>query len=118
MSTGTQRRHAKWRQTDQDRAKADFAVHLVAMAFEVAAEAIWEGDREPLAVRARHVAFYLTAVGFGLSLARVGAAFGRDRTSVAHALGRVEAWRDDPRFDAALLQLEHAVRQAPSARFP
>lgn len=93
-------------------------MHLVAMAFQIAADVIWEGDREPSAVRARHVAFYLTAVGFGLSLARVGAAFGRDRTSVAHALARVESWRDDPRFDSALLQLEQAVRQAPSARFP
>jgi chromosomal replication initiation ATPase DnaA len=118
MSTPQARRQARERQLDQDRARADFAVHLVAMAFEAPHQAIWDGDRDVKVTRARHIAQYLTAVGFGLTLARVAAAFGRDRSSVAHAVSRIERLRDDPAFDACLLGLEQAVRHAPAARFP
>jgi hypothetical protein len=37
-----------------------------------------------------------------MSLTEVGAMFGRDRTTVAHACLRVEYRRDDPNFDRAL----------------
>jgi chromosomal replication initiation ATPase DnaA len=118
MSNISNRRAARDRQSDQDLACAEYAAHLVALAFGVSVEAIFDGGREVEAVRARQIAMYLTHIGNGLSLARVGVAFGRDRATVGYAIHRVETWRDDPAFDARLLSLEHAVRSAPAARFP
>jgi hypothetical protein len=57
----------------------------------------------------RQVAMYLAHVGFGLSMARVGRAFGRDRTTVVHACHVIEDRRDEVRFDALLDHLEQAA---------
>ena len=72
---------------------------------------------------ARHVAMYLAHVVFQVPLMAIAAAFGRDRTSVAHAVRRIEDRRDDRGFDATLSRLEalsHAVKtaleQAPDGR--
>ncbi|MCQ0988836.1 helix-turn-helix domain-containing protein [Jiella marina] len=67
---------------------------------------------------ARHVAMYLANVVFQISLSRMAASFGRDRTSIAHAVRRVEDRRDDAEFDALLCRLEvlaRAVRLGMSA---
>lgn len=58
---------------------------------------------------ARQVAMYLAQVELSLSLTMVGAQFGRDRTTVAHACGRVEDKRDDPALDLALFCLTSAI---------
>ena len=55
---------------------------------------------------ARHVAMYLAHVIFQVPLTAIGADFGRDRTSVAHAIRRVEDQRDRHDFDAQLTRLE------------
>ena len=65
---------------------------------------------------ARQVAMYLTHVAFGLNFVRVANAFGRDRTTVAHACRVVEDRRDDPDFDSWLEALETFLRAAPSLR--
>ena len=52
---------------------------------------------------------YLAHVGCGLALTEVGRAFGRDRTTVAHACGVVEDRRDEAEFDCMLTHLEDAV---------
>jgi len=59
--------------------------------------------------RARTLAMYLCHVGLGLSLTKVGLAFGRDRVTVHCAVVRVEDRRDDPRFDAELTALEERL---------
>ena len=58
---------------------------------------------------ARQIAMYLAHVGFGLSMAEVGKAFGRDRTTVVHACHLIEDRRDDVRFDQLLDHLEQAA---------
>lgn len=58
---------------------------------------------------ARQVAMYLAHVELGLSLTLVGDQFGRDRTTVSHACGRVEDRRDDPALDLALFCLTAAI---------
>jgi chromosomal replication initiation ATPase DnaA len=63
---------------------------------------------------ARQVAMYLTHVGFGLSLQRVGIAFARDRSTIAHACHAMEDRRDDAAFDDLLDQLEAAIRAVPT----
>jgi chromosomal replication initiation ATPase DnaA len=65
------------------------------------------------AARARQIAMYLSHVSFEWPLARVGAAFGRDRTTASHACHKVEDLRDDADFDANLNAMEACLRNAP-----
>lgn len=58
---------------------------------------------------ARQIAMYLAHVGFGLSMAEIGRAFGRDRTTVVHACHLIEDRRDEVRFDQLLDHLEQAA---------
>lgn len=61
--------------------------------------------------RARQLAMYLTHVVLGQSLTSVGAAFGRDRTTVAYACALIEDMRDDAGFDADVSRLEALLEQ-------
>src|SRR4029077_12068941 len=59
--------------------------------FMVRSGDLWAGTRGcPRAAFARQVAMYLAHVACGLTLTEVGQVFVRDRTTVAHACGRVE----------------------------
>jgi hypothetical protein len=64
--------------------------------------------KAPVAL-ARQAAMYLAHVSCGMSLTDVGAVFGRDRTTVAHACAVIEDRRDDPVFDRALELMEWIV---------
>lgn len=66
--------------------------------------------RAPIAL-ARQSAMYLAHVAYGLSFTDVGRAFGRDRTTAAHACRRIEDRRREARLDAALADLEHVLRR-------
>ncbi len=61
---------------------------------------------------ARQIAMYVAHVGFGLGFETVGRAFGRDRTTVAHACRVVEDGRDDIWFDCRVATLELICRAA------
>jgi len=75
--------------------------------FMVASADLWSGTRgQPRVALARQVAMYLAHIACGLTLTEVGHVFARDRTTVAHACGRVEDLRDDPKLDRALELLE------------
>jgi hypothetical protein len=85
--------------------------NLVAPTFAVAPAALWTRTRgSRRAALARQVAMYLAHVGMGLSLSEVGRLFARDRSTVTHACGVVEVWRDCAPFDRALDLLEAAMR--------
>jgi len=58
---------------------------------------------------ARQIGMYLTHVVWGVSLARVAALFGRDRSTVSYACAGIEDRRDDPLFDTALGVMEAAL---------
>ncbi|MBN9444923.1 MAG: chromosomal replication initiator DnaA [Bosea sp.] len=94
----------------QETAGARLAESAVAAAAGVASPAIRARSRgrKPVA-NARQRAMYLAHVTFGLSLTRVGACFGRDRTTVRHACALVEDSRDDPRCELGLDMLEEAL---------
>lgn len=62
---------------------------------------------------ARQVAMYLAHTRLGLPFAHVGACFGRDRTTAAHACRTVEERREDPQIDAILDNMERAVDLLP-----
>lgn len=71
--------------------------------FGIAPEALWRNSRGVRDIAfARQVAMYLAHVSCGMTLTEVGAMFGRDRTTVAHACLKVEYRRDDPTFDRSL----------------
>ncbi|MBL8548404.1 MAG: chromosomal replication initiator DnaA [Hyphomonadaceae bacterium] len=92
------------------------------VASEMAAYALGASmDTTPMLMRggskvsfSRQAGMYLCQVVFGLSYARVGNAFGRDRTTVSHACRLVEARRDDPVFEAWIDALESALRETPA----
>lgn len=67
------------------------------------------------AVQARQMAMYLIHIIFQWPLDRIGAAFGRDRTTASHACRRVEDRRDDRCLDEMLDRLEACLRLSPCA---
>ena len=83
---------------------------LVGSAFSVQRHDLRKPSRgSPGTAFARQVAMYLAHVELGLSLSMVGVQFGRDRTTVSHACGRVEDRRDDPALDLAVFCLTVAI---------
>lgn len=64
--------------------------------------------------RSRQLAMYLAHVVLGVSLTAIGAAFGRDRTTVSYACHLIEDMRDDPDFDAEVTDLEMQLQNAGS----
>jgi chromosomal replication initiation ATPase DnaA len=100
--------------TQADRARVRLASEVTAYAFGVEIEEVVSATRRSAeASLARHVSMYLAHVAFGLPMARVADAFGRDRSTAAHACHRVEDRRDDPEFDARLDLLEACLKTAP-----
>jgi chromosomal replication initiation ATPase DnaA len=98
----------------RDRAAARLAMDLAAYACAVEpvdVSARTRGSAE--AAAARQLAMYLAHVATGMSLSRVAYAFGRDRSTVAHACRAIEDRRDDPAFDAQVEMLEDVLREAP-----
>lgn len=68
--------------------------------------------RRPREAFARQVAMYLSHVVFRMSLTEVARAFGRDRSTAAHAFRRIEELREDPELDRTLAWLESMLRRA------
>ena len=66
-------------------------------------------DNRRATCHVRQIAMYVCHVVLRLSLSDIGAAFGRDRTTVGHACHVVEDRRDDPAFDAFVSAIERMV---------
>jgi hypothetical protein len=87
----------------------DVVALATAAAFAVpVGELISASRRSAYVAFARQSAMYLAHVTFGLSYSEVARAFGRDRTTAAHACQLIEERRDDPAVDAVLSSLEDA----------
>jgi chromosomal replication initiation ATPase DnaA len=88
-------------ETASQQHEAKLAAALAAFTLGIDPDAIVTDRRGTDAVAwARQVSMYLMYVTSGLSLAKVAAAFGRDRSTVAHACRIIEDRREDPAFDA------------------
>jgi len=99
-----------------DQGAAALVVDMVALATQMPrSEISGLGRRGRGAVRARQIAMYLAYVVFQWPLGRVGAAFGRDRTTAGHACRQVEDLRDDRTYDDLLERLEACLRLSPGA---
>ncbi len=68
-------------------------------------------QRRDIAER-RALGMYLAGITLNLGYRETGRLFGRDRTTVRHAMRRVEDMRDDRNFDALCNKLEHDLRFA------
>ena len=88
------------------------ARRVVGRAMGVAESALLSNSRDRKGVAfARQVAMYLAHVGYQLSYQEVADAFGRERTTVAHACAVVEDARDEGgAFDRLLDRLEQRLR--------
>lgn len=96
-----------------DRLKVGLAIQMVSVATGVAPEEIASTLRQsPVACRARHIAMYLSHVGLGWPIERVGHAFGRNRSTVGLACRWVEDRREQAGLDGLLDRLETAIRLA------
>lgn len=60
--------------------------------------------------RTRQIAMYIAHTVLDMSMAEVGRGFGRDRTTVLHAVHLIEDLRDDPQFDAIVARAEHIAK--------
>ena len=96
-----------------DEERARLAASLVAFALRVSLTEILESRRGAAeAAQARQIAMYIVYVGCGISLARVAAAFNRDRSTVSYACQRIEDRRDNAQFDEWLEGLEETLQKA------
>lgn len=96
-----------------DEHRARLAAGLVAYALRVSLAEILESRRGPAeAAEARQIAMYVVYVGCGISLARVAAAFNRDRSTVSYACQQIEDRRDNVHFDQWLEALEDTLQKA------
>jgi chromosomal replication initiation ATPase DnaA len=97
-----------------DEPAARLAASVAGYALGVPPEEIIGDARGSSAVAfARQVAAYLCHTAFEWSLSRVAAAFGRDRSTMAHACHTIEDRRDEPQFDLWIGALETMLREAP-----
>lgn len=100
---------------ERDRGYALLAAGVAGYALGVPRdEVISETRGSSSAAFARQVAMYVAHVAFELSLARVADAFGRDRSTVAHACHVIEDRREDDAFDDWIAALEASLREAPA----
>jgi chromosomal replication initiation ATPase DnaA len=100
----------------RDRAAARLAADVASYALGVPSAEILDQKRGAVsAAFARQVAVYLCHVGFEMSLARIAVAFGRDRSTIAHACHAIEDRREEGVFDDWIGSLEAMLRCAPLA---
>lgn len=78
-------------------------------AFRVPHTALMSPARSAHIAQARQTAVYLAHAVFGLSVTDLAEHFHRHRTTLAHALERVEVRRDNRMFDSALNALERGI---------
>jgi len=94
-----------------DRVRAGLAMRMIALTFAVPIDEMAAGRRLGLkACRGRWLSMYLSHVGFGWPLDRVGHAFGVNRATAGVGCRWAEDARDDPAVDALLDCLEGAIR--------
>lgn len=68
-------------------------------------------DRRRSLCHARQIAMYICHVALQIPQSEVGAAFGKDRSTVGYACGVVEDRRDDRAFDDFVTALERISRE-------
>jgi len=90
--------------------KATALIRLVAAHDGLSVEELFHHTRSQAPIAAtRQLAMYLMNVALERNFTDIGAFFGRDRTTVAHACARIEDLRDDSAFDKSVTDLEERL---------
>lgn len=98
-----------------DLSQADYVMGLVSVVTGVPLSDIRALDRKDARTsRARQLCMYLISVAWQWPFYRIGAAFGRDRTTVGHACRRIEDLRDNHLWDEQIERLEACLLDMPS----
>ncbi len=88
----------------------ELLINLVSVATQTSRGALLMRRRgEASVAHARQIAMYLSHTGYGNSLTKVGAQFGRDKSTVGHAVHIVEDLREDAGFELWISELEAAL---------
>jgi chromosomal replication initiation ATPase DnaA len=101
------------RKREEDRARAQVVTGLVATALNMPVAHVHSDSRRRPEAAARAIVYYVLRCAFEMSLGRVAAAVGRDRSTVRIACDRMEERREDPIFDRWLASLESAAASSP-----
>jgi chromosomal replication initiation ATPase DnaA len=89
----------------------DCVIDLAAAFYGVCGKELRQPGRSRTEIaRIRQIAMYVAHTVLDMSMAEVGRGFGRDRTTVLHAVHLVEDLRDDPEFEAILARTEHIAK--------
>lgn len=103
----------RMRESDKNTRFACIVGVVVAAGCGVHMSALHGGTRgTPRVARARQIAMYLAHVAIPMTLTDAGRAFGRDRTTAAHACRVIELARDNASFDEWLAVLERRLARA------
>ena len=87
--------------------------HHVAGWFGTTRAELLAHDRRPVAAIPRQIAMWLARAETGASYPSLGAQFGRDHSTVMHAVDRVqERMLNDPGFAAMVADIGRALRRA------
>lgn len=106
----TSTRQAAARRTARRRGPCAPVIDLIVRQKRVPERLLTDAGRgSQRSARARQLAMYLSHVVLGRTMAEVGVAFGRDRTTVSHACALIEDMRDDPAFDEEVSRYEHII---------
>ena len=93
-----------------DRQRVELLIDLIALVTKTERGTLMMSGRgvAPVA-RCRQLAMYLSHVVYGYSLAKVGALFGREKSTVGHAVRQIEDLRDCEDFEGWISALEQAL---------
>lgn len=98
-----------------DLSQANYVMGLVSVVAGVPLSDMRALDRKDARTsRARQLCMYLISVAWQWPLHRIGAAFGRNRTTVGHACRRIEDLRDNRLLDEQIERLEACLLDMPS----
>ena len=97
----------RMKQLQQKEQQTELLIQLVTLATQTDRGALLMRKRGQATVaHARQIAMYLSHTSFGLSLNQVGDLFGRDKSTVGHAVKQVEDLRDSDEFENWISELE------------
>lgn len=91
----------------------DHVLDILSAFFNISGRDLRSHSRcERAVARVRQIGMYVVHVTLGLTMSQVGRAFGRDRSTVAHACHLIEDMREDQEFDRIIHTVETVVRAA------
>ncbi len=97
---------------DPKRITPDLIIDCVADYYAISAEALRGNSRKKEIATARHVAVYLTREMTGLSLPRIGDAFGRDHSTIINSCDKVsKLLEEDGETKAAVADLKKIITE-------